>query len=143
MAKGRGRREDNGESIAGYFRKIFDENPKLLKTRSNEEVLRRWLADHPGHNEVPPRIKNGLMNVKSLLRRKGRRRGRRKMLLAQGQPGGAVPAATRRPVRGLEQLEEQIDDCLTAARTLDREGLDQVIRLLRHARNQIVWKLGQ
>jgi hypothetical protein len=36
-----------------------------------------------------------------------------------------------------------IDDCLTAAKKMDREGLDDVIRLLRNARNGVVWKLGQ
>jgi hypothetical protein len=37
-----------GESVSAYFRKSFDENPKLLKGRSNDELLKRWLADHPG-----------------------------------------------------------------------------------------------
>jgi hypothetical protein len=40
-------------------------------------------------------------------------------------------------------LEEHIDDCLTVAKLLDREGLGHVIRLLRQARNEVVWKLGQ
>ena len=43
----------------------------------------------------------------------------------------------------LENLEELIDECLVSAKGLDREGLDSVIRLLRHARNSVVWKLGQ
>jgi hypothetical protein len=29
------------------------------------------------------------------------------------------------------------------ARVIDREGLGHVIRLLRQARNEVVWKLGQ
>jgi hypothetical protein len=37
------------ESIAGYFRKVFRENPKLLRSRSNEELLRRWLARASAH----------------------------------------------------------------------------------------------
>jgi hypothetical protein len=44
---------------------------------------------------------------------------------------------------GLEVLEEQIDECLLAARTLDRQGLESVINLLRRARNEVVWKMGQ
>jgi hypothetical protein len=28
-------------------------DPELLKSRGNEELLRRWLQDHPGHTEVP------------------------------------------------------------------------------------------
>jgi hypothetical protein len=43
----------------------------------------------------------------------------------------------------LELLEEQIDDCLILAKHLDREGLDSVIKLLRRARNEVDWKVGQ
>jgi hypothetical protein len=28
---------DKGETIAGYFRRVFAENPKLLRGRSNQE----------------------------------------------------------------------------------------------------------
>src|SRR5437867_12681617 len=62
------------ESVAGYFRKVFKENPKLLKGKSNEELLRRWLADHPDHQEVPKKVKASLSNIKSVLRSKKRRR---------------------------------------------------------------------
>src|SRR4051794_27684702 len=58
------------ESVAGYFRKVFKEHPKLLKERSNEELYRRWLRDHPGHTEVPQSVKTGLQNIKSVLRNK-------------------------------------------------------------------------
>ena len=46
-------------------------------------------------------------------------------------------------VRGLDALEEQIDECLTLAKNLDREGLANVISLLRRARNEVVWKMGE
>jgi hypothetical protein len=46
-----------GETVSGYFRRIFKENPRLLKERSNDELLKRWLADHPGHKEVPQTVK--------------------------------------------------------------------------------------
>ena len=67
-------KDGQGENIHGYFRKIFQENPKLLKTRSNQELLDRWLADHPGVKEVPKGVKAGLSNVKSVLRSKKRKR---------------------------------------------------------------------
>jgi hypothetical protein len=133
---------EEGESVSGYFRKVFDENPKLLQSRSNEELLRRWLTDHPGEKEVPNRVKNSLMNVKSILRKRGRRRGKRREEKGQ-QAAGVSPAPARRLGRGLEDLEEHIDECLTVARIIDREGLEHVIRLLRQARNEVVWKLGQ
>jgi hypothetical protein len=143
MAKAKvGGNASGEETVSGYFRKIFEENPKLLKSRSNEELLRRWLADHPGEKEVPERVKQGLSNVKSVMRKRGRKRGRRPAA-TQNHTGEAAATPTRRPARGLEQLEEQIDECLTAAKNLDREGLEHVIRLLRQARNEVVWKLGQ
>ena len=131
-----------GESTSGYFRRVFKENPKLLRSRSNEELLERWLKDHPGEKEVPQRVKTNLANVKSLLRRRGRKkRGKGKA----EQPGeAATPAATPRPAnRGLEPLEEAIDECLILAKNLDRAELESVIGHLRRARNEIVWKMGE
>jgi hypothetical protein len=57
-----------GETVASYFRKVFAENPNLLNERSNEELYRRWLADHPGHTEVPDRVRIVLHNIKSVLK---------------------------------------------------------------------------
>jgi hypothetical protein len=65
-------------------------------------------------------------------------------------PGTRVRRDTAPPAIGpqqgdgeLQPLEEQIDDCLSLAKHLDREGLAHVIQLLRRARNEVVWKLGQ
>jgi hypothetical protein len=139
-----GRKVDQGgETVSGYFRKIFEENPKLLKGRSNEDLLKRWLADHPGQKEVPEKIKNNLANVKSVLRKKQRKKGGRP---PQSEQTMAVVSEVAKPkvgTRGLEALEEQIDDCLGFAKQLDREGLEDVIGLLRRARNGVVWKSGQ
>ncbi len=137
---------DGGETVAGYFRKLFKENPKLLGERSNETLLKRWLADHPGHAEVPGNVKANLSNLKSVLRSKKRKKVARR---AEAMPNGQVsqPAApVARKVTGsskLEALEFQIDECLTMARQTDREGLHDVIGLLRRARNAVVWKIGQ
>jgi hypothetical protein len=131
-----------GESIAGYFRKIFAETPKLLKTRSNAKLLERWLADHPGEKKVSDTVKSRLSNIKSILRSKKRKR--RKAKAAAEIAAGPVVVGVKAPKASvLETLEERIDDCLTAARNLDNDGLEEVIRLLRKARNAVVWKLGQ
>jgi hypothetical protein len=100
----------DGQTVSGNFRKIFDENPKLLKGRSNDEHLRRWLADHPDHKEVPQKVKNNLANVKSVLRKKRWKVGKPKA----AQPKAAVSLVITPKVatRGLETLEERIDDCL-------------------------------
>jgi hypothetical protein len=135
-----------GGSVSGYFKAIFKENLGLLKSSSNEEIFERWLKDHPQEKEVPDRVKGILFNVKSKLRNKlGAKRGRPRReehLTGEGQPGEV--AVIRRPAaRGLASLEERIDDCLTLARDIDREGLASVIDLLRKARNGVVVKQGQ
>ncbi|HBI43774.1 MAG TPA: hypothetical protein DDY78_13120 [Planctomycetales bacterium] len=132
--------QPQGKNISSYIRRVFGENPKWLETRSNDEVLARWLKDHPGETEVPDRVKKNLSNVKSLLRNKLRKKaGKPKK---ESQPAGPT-AAPRSTVRGLETLEEQLDECLTLAKNLDREGLSSVINLLRRARNEVVWKMGE
>ena len=132
------------ESVAGYFRKVFRENPKLLKERSNDELYRRWLADHPGHKEVPAKVKTGLQNIKSVLRAKRSKKKAAKQGPAAARPQAAVsPQAPRRlSAKGLQRLEEHIDEVLGLARGLDREGLQDVIAILRRARNAVVRRGG-
>jgi hypothetical protein len=139
-AAGQDNGQPEGENISGYIRRLFGENPKWLAARSNDEILARWLKDHPGETEVPERVKKNLSNVKSLLRQaQGKKPGKPKQ---ESQPAGPT-AAPRSAVRGLETLEEQLDECLTLAKNLDREALSSVINLLRRARNEVVWKMGE
>lgn len=135
--------EEGGGNVSGYFRAIFKANPKLLKAGSNQEVLQRWLDDHPGEKEVPQRVKNILSNLKSVLRKKLRKKKAK-------QPEGATVAAPavevtqpRAVIRGLEALEVQIDECMILAKNLDPEALASVVQLLRKARNAVVWQQGQ
>jgi len=128
------------ENISAYFRRVFHENPKLLKGRSNEELLKRWLADHPGEKEVPKSVKNGLQNVKGILRSKGRKRKAARAAAAPVRKESPRPS----PRKGhLEQLEERIDEVLTLARSFEQEGLESVVIHLRRARNEVVWKMGE
>jgi hypothetical protein len=136
------RRRRGKESTSGYFRTIFEERPDLLQGQSNEELINRWMADHPGHTEKQLRkTKANLANLKSVLRKQARQgKG-----IGRGRPSAvagmvATPSARRSP---MEHLEEHIDECLTEARNLDREGLESIIKLLRRARNEVVWKMGQ
>ena len=147
------RTPDKGDSVASYFRTLFEENPKWLKSRSNAELLDRWLGDHPDELEVPTRIKNIMANTKSVMRKKGRKGPRKKKATAAAESAAIIEVTTPTTIwptvptpnsnPGFEQLEEQIDDCLTLAKNLDREELANVISLLRRARNAVVWKLGQ
>jgi hypothetical protein len=136
------------ESTAAYFRRIFKENPSLLKERSNEMLLTRWLTDHGDHTEVPQTIKNNLSNLKSVLRSKKRKKVARRAAeevqpyAAPNQPAMAVARKATGTTK-LDELELQIDECLILAKHVDRQGLETVIHHLRLARNQVVWKIGQ
>src|SRR5262249_23495076 len=83
----------NGQSVASYFRVIFKEQPRLLKERSNQPLFDRWLADHPGVTEVPGNVKSSLSNLKSILRSKMRRKGRK---AADAETPGTETGSARR-----------------------------------------------
>jgi len=140
MAKA-ARASKDGESVGGYWRKVLTGNPRLLGRRSNDELYKQWLKDHPEDTEVPDRAKNGLANVKSLMRRNRRKKGKgsqeQDAVVASKQSGSSVS------LRNLENLEEHIDDCLSVAKHLNRDELESVIRHLRRARNEVVMKIGQ
>jgi hypothetical protein len=136
--------DGRGETTAGYFRRVFAEHPEWLEGPSNADVFARWLQDHPGHAEVPEKIKQSLFNIKSVLRKERRKKrgGKKKGQQPAETPAAAAPAPRKR-VHGLESLELVIDDCLTRARKMDKEGLADVIGFLRQARNAVVRKLGE
>ncbi len=134
MARKRGK----GESLSGYFRKLFEENPEWLKGTSNDVVVERYKADHPGH-EVTQRIRQSMANIKSTLRGKfglkvAPKGGKRKKV------GTVVKSASG---NALDRLELSIDNCLHVARGLERPELDEAIKHLRRARNAVVWVLGE
>jgi hypothetical protein len=139
MAKAQ--RSGEGESVMGYFRPILEANPEFIKQRRNDELYDRWLQDHPQQKAVPENVKNGLSNLKASLRkrlklRKGK--GRRKSAAVAEAAAAPAPRIPRGVAGQMERLEEQIDECVAMARNLDREGLGNVITLLRGARNQVV-----
>jgi hypothetical protein len=134
MARTKGRRKRKGGTSA-YFRQIFSERPDLLHGTSNQELITRWMADHPNHKPIELRkAKANLANLKSLLRKEER----------EGRGGKTAPQSVRTgaATRGLDALEEAIDDCLSYAKSIDRTQLESVIKLLRRARNAVVWKIG-
>ncbi len=136
----RGRPRKPRESVGGYFRERIRKRLELLDAKSNQILMKMWDADHP--NQTARERKNvvaNLANVKSQMR-KQRREG--KLGRSPGAKGMASALGNRAKAT-LETLEEYIDDGMALAKHLDRDGLDEVIRLLRRARNQVVWKIGQ
>jgi hypothetical protein len=131
------KRKRKGGTVAGYFRQVFATQPEWLKEKSNDPILAKYRLDHGMAADAPvdKSVKANLANLKSVLRKKSRRGGR-------VAAGGTALASTRSGHR-LEKLEEMIDDCLTLARNLDRIGLEHIISLLRRARNEVVWKIGE
>jgi hypothetical protein len=121
----------------GYFRPFFKAEPALIHSTSNEKLMERWKQDHPKHTPKDvARARQNLANLKSLLRRKDRE--------ANGKGGKSVRTrnTATAPKSRLEILEAQIDDCLLMARNLDSALLENAIKHLRLARNEVVWKLG-
>jgi hypothetical protein len=149
------KRKSKEGSVSGYFRSVFAERPEWLGAKSNDAILARYREDHniaPG-GDIDQKIKQNLANLKSVLRKQGRKKklGRPKKIHAIPATVGfgatavavAPTAVKKAPMGKLETLEEAIDDCLTAAKSMDREGLHDIIVLLRRARNAVVWKIGQ
>jgi hypothetical protein len=132
MAKRKGKRG----VLTKYFRDVFDAHPEWLQGKSNDPILAQYRQDHgmAMGTSVDKKIKANLANLKSTLRKESRDVGK-------AARGGA--AATPRGGSRLDSLEEAIDDCMTLAKNYDRVGLQQVIHLLRRARNLVVWKGGQ
>lgn len=136
-----GRKKSKGPSIAGYFRKLFMENPALLEHKTNDQILNHYRKDHgmAADAVVEKRVKDAMANTKSQLKKKLGAGGKLPATGVKQKMTARVSAGTA----NMEVLEELIDECMTMARTLDKEGLNDVIRHLRRARNKIIWRLGE
>ena len=127
-------RKKKTASISGYFRELFTAHPELLTEKSNDAIVVRYRKDHAlaDDADLAVTVKNNMANMKSVMRKQ----------LRKGSGKASAKVASRAGNR-LEALEELIDDCLTLAKAIDRLGLDSIINLLRRARNEVVWKIGQ
>jgi hypothetical protein len=140
MAKTKG---GTGESISGYFRRLFESNPALLDHGKNDVILGQWQLDHPGQT-IDDRIKGNLANTKSIMRKKfGKVKRRRKhgKTLADGAEPKVVKVRTN--IAALEKLEGLIDECLAVARNQNTPGLDASIKYLLSARRAVAWQMGK
>ncbi len=126
--------------ISATFRKIFDDHPDWVESRSNDLVLSEFFKAHPGQVGNKKKIAANLANFKSNKRRALRKskRGRKPGQIAGAKTSPAAP----RP-RSLEQLEIHIDNSMRIAQNMANNELDDVIGHLRKARNLVVWKAGQ
>ena len=130
MAKKSG---ESGSSYS-YFKNLFTRDPSWLKVKSNHAILAKYRSDHGLAEDaaLEKKVMNNLANLKSVMKSRSRKR--------KAVKTGMAPVA--RPGNKLEALEIAIDSCLTSARLLDPDGLNEVIHHLRAARNKVVWKQG-
>jgi hypothetical protein len=131
---------DRGESVNGYFTRFFEQNPQLLKIRSNEAAFAAWMADHPEDSEVPDKVKNAVSNVKSSVKMKLKKNKVKAKTKANPDSNNSAKIVSKPATNLLQSLEENIDKCLAMARTLEPQGLEQVISSLRSARNEVILK---
>ena len=142
-------------SQTSIFRAIYEADTSLLALTTNDDIYIRYKAKTG--KDVDAKAKQVNANLKSILRKQhgvskgsnGKPAAAKKRV---GRPAGSTTAfkvaaplkvAVHAPVSKLEQLEENIDECLTFAKNLDRAGLESVIHNLRRARNEVVWKLSE
>ncbi len=143
MAKVKTNPEGKKESMSGFFREEIRKHRNLLNDKgSNKILIQKWLDAHPGE-PLPKSIRSNLANLKSNMRKK--KRGRKRAAAAVLEANSTSPSISIKKVkvsvRSLESLEEAIDDCMTAAKNIDREGLAHVIQALRKARYHVGWKM--
>src|SRR5580704_16168279 len=138
MAKTKG----SGESVSGYFRKLFEANPELLDHGRNDVILDQWQKDHAGE-PLTDKIKGNLANTKSIMRKKfGKVKRRRKY--TKSAPIGvenSVPKVhkVRTSIGALEKIEGLIDECLSVARHQESTALDASVKHLLAARRAVAW----
>lgn len=137
--------ESKDTNISGYWKNLLNEHPHLLKQRSNDELYSMWFADHPGETVISDAWKQGLSNVKTILRnKKGLKKKNKQREQAPVESGNGSPAPARAPRKSgsLEAIEDLLDECLSLARTVDPLALEKVIQHLKLARRDIVIKLN-
>jgi hypothetical protein len=133
------------KGISAYFRKVFTDKPEWLESTRNDVVVAQYRTDH-GLAEGKPvhkAVKSTMANVKSTMRKEKREADTNGLQIKAKATGSSWSPPPAPAMVTLESLEELIDECLVAAKSYDRTGLNHVIRHLRTARNQVVWKMGQ
>jgi hypothetical protein len=132
-----------GVSKSQIFRRYFEKKPELLRESSFDDVIAMYKQEFPGR-DFTESDRQIAANIKSRLRKelKISRRRRRRRRAAAGAETAIVGLRPHRGMSSMHILEEQIDECLIAARRLDRAELGDVIKHLRRARNLVILHLG-
>jgi hypothetical protein len=132
-------------SLSSWFRTHFDQHPdRVRKKGSNDEVVNDWQLAHPG-KQFTKRHRQAMANVKSSLKHAKRKKKRQAQPATESGMIRAVRMNRPYPGGSMEHLEVAIDRCLSTARGLEEKDPDmqQVVRHLRMARNELVWISGK
>jgi len=118
-----------------YFTKFLTKNKTLLKKRGNQEIFKKWLADHPEFDSIPWDVAQALGAVKFHLRKElnihdvaNRKRKEGKSSIHTGKSSGV----------SIQSLEKLIDECILVAVDVDRDDFDPIIHHLRYALKQVI-----
>ena len=136
-----------GPSLSSYFYQLFTDHPDWLDLDKNDPIFELWRQERG--QDMDKKTRQVMANVKSRLRKKarggapGRRKGRKPGPKPGPRPAAALAATPRGAVAELERLELLIDSCLSRARGLEVANIEEVVRHLRLARNEIVLMFGK
>jgi hypothetical protein len=138
--------KEKAPSFASVIRSYYEENPEWLDTASNQDLIERYLKDHPGE-EWSKRHQQGAANEKTKLRKKAGKVRRRRRKRSGGESENAANESrvirVRTPMGVLEQLELLIDDCLSVAAKQNNPALENTVKHLRVARRSVAWAMGE
>jgi hypothetical protein len=139
--------KEKGQSFASVIRGYYQENPEWLRTPSNDDLIARFKKDHPGE-QWTKKHQQGAANEKTKLRKKAglvhrRRRRRGRPAAGEGAANESRVTRVRASAGVLEQLELQIDECLSLAARQGKPELEGVVKALRVARRGVAWAMGE
>ena len=129
-----------GESKSAVFRRLYEGNLNLLTVPEYDELFRQYQGEDSSRKigtserQVAANVKSRLRKEHKFRRRRGRRGRRGRMA------DGAAPVMTGPQRVGAAHLalEDAIDDCIFLARRMDATRFEDVVRLLKRARNHLI-----
>ncbi len=134
------RTKAKGESKSAVFRRLYESKLDLLKVPGYDELFRLYQAEDSSR-KIGTSERQVAANVKSRLRKEHKfRRRRRGGRRARSANGAVAPVMTGPQRVGAAHLalEDAIDDCIFLARRMDATRFEDIVRLLKKARNQLI-----
>lgn len=132
MAKRRKRK-----SLAAVFKQYYAEHPEWLEGDGNAKAVAQFEQDHPGR-QANSQVRQAMYNVKSALKKGETGASTKAHKKTSSREMMAAVHRTTRANEPLSLLEEQIDDCMSLAKLIGKERMQNVLISLHRARNEVV-----